>query len=58
MALYISTFILRLNFGSGLIRPAPPLLRAALPPAHPLPQAHHLLLSRAQAHFWALLFIK
>ena len=46
MALYISTFTLRLNFGSTLIRAAPPTA-----------QAPHLLLSRGQSRFWALLFI-
>jgi hypothetical protein len=31
--------------------------QGAVPPAQPLPQAPHLLLSRAQSRFWALLFI-
>jgi hypothetical protein len=53
----ISTFTRWLNFGSGLITAAPPLLRARSPPAQPLPQALHLLLSRPQFRFWALLFI-
>jgi hypothetical protein len=53
----LSTFTHRLNFGSGLIRAAPPLLQGAVRPAQPLPQAPHLLLSRAQSRFWALLFI-
>ena len=31
--------------------------QGAVPPAQPLPRAPHLLLSRAQSRFWALLFI-
>jgi hypothetical protein len=32
--------------------------QGAVPRAQPLPQAPHLLLSRAQSRFWAFLFIK
>jgi hypothetical protein len=40
-----------------LIRARTATAQGAVPPAQPLPQALYLLLSRAQSHFWALLFI-
>jgi hypothetical protein len=58
MALYISTFNppaqrwLRLDQGRTATA------QGTVPPAQPLPQALHPLLSRPQSRFWALLFIR